>query len=151
MGGRGTWESKEVTRGCCQVWDYWAGFESFSWKPRIRFKPGLACRGGSCQGVIWRRQMETSCSKISFLWVSERDCYMFRRLIFQRFLFQVKDNTLISIYKTVPQEAPWKNGFSDQRSRGNIAKSIPLYNLLYAAAHSSIWKAPAHHMVKKPI
>lgn len=113
--------------------------------------PELACRGGSCQGVIWCQQMETSCSKISFLWVSERDCYLFRRLIFQRFLVQVKNNTLISIYKTVPQKAPRKNGFSDQRSRGNIAKSIPLYNLLYAAAHSSIWKAPAHHMVKKPI
>lgn len=59
---------------------------------------------------------------------------MFRRLILQRFLFQVKDNTFISIYKTVPQEAPWKNGFSDQRSRGNIAKSIPLYDLLYASS-----------------
>lgn len=70
-------------------------------------------------------------------------------LIFQRLLFPVKDSTLISISQTVLQEDPWKKEFSHQRSLGNTANFIPVYDLLDAAMHSSILKPLTSHVVKK--
>lgn len=64
---------------CCQVWGDGAGFESFRGNPRVRFKPtsGLPWRQPP-KGVVGSGWLETSCSKVSFLGVPERDCCVFR-------------------------------------------------------------------------
>lgn len=69
----------------------------------------LACHGGSCQRTWfevsrWRPAVPSTLSRSAW-----GDCGVFRRLIFHRFPFQGKNNTLTSISNAASQQASRKN------------------------------------------
>lgn len=118
-GGGGSRVFEGVTCSCCLVWGYWAGFESFRQNPRISFKPGLACPGGEGCGLMWLEEdLFQSIPKYFCEYLRGMAMCLEHFLIFQRLLLPVKDSTLISISKTVPQEGPWKKEAFHQRSLG---------------------------------
>lgn len=75
----------------------------------------------------------------SFLKVPEGDFCVFRRLIFQRFPLQDKDNTFTGISTAASQQASWKNGLYSQWSLWDRANSVPFDSAFRASVHGNLW------------